>query len=139
MCAEASSTAGKTQRVDKWLWCARFYKTRSLAAKAVNGGHVRVNGTRVKPARDVSVGDELTIQRGTDRIECTVVSIPERRGPSSEAQASYRESDASIARRETRALERRAMSAILRQPTPGRPDKKTRRLLRERFRGNRES
>ncbi|HMB74314.1 MAG TPA: RNA-binding S4 domain-containing protein [Gammaproteobacteria bacterium] len=139
MSAEDSSGAGDSLRIDKWLWCARFYKTRSLAAQAVNGGHVRVNGARVKPARDLVVGDELAIVRGSERIECTVLALPGRRGPAGEARACYRESDESIAKRESRALEHRALSAVLRQPTAGRPDKKTRRLLRERFRGSRES
>ena len=139
MSAESSGSAGRTLRIDKWLWCARFYKTRSLAGRAVSGGHVRINGSRVKPARDVVIGDRLTILRGTERLECTVLALPERRGPATEAQACYRETDESVAARESRTLERRAMSAAFRQPTAGRPDKKTRRLLRERFRTTRET
>jgi ribosome-associated heat shock protein Hsp15 len=126
-------------RVDKWLWCTRFFKTRSLAAKAVSGGHVRVNGARVKPSREVSVGDALAIQRGTDQIECVVRAVPQRRGPANEAQACYEETPESIARREKRADERRAFAAVYTQPTAGKPDKRTRRMLRSRFRQNQDS
>lgn len=119
-------------RIDRWLWCARFFKTRSLAADAVKGGHVRVNGQRAKPARDVKVGDTLTIQQGDIEREITVAGIPVRRGPATEASRCYIESDASIARREE-ARERRSIERELRRPpTPGRPDKRTRRLLRAR-------
>ena len=139
MCAERSGREARTLRIDKWLWFTRFYKTRSLAAKAVTGGHVRINGQRAKPARDVGIGDQLAIQRGAVLIECTVLGLPERRGAASEAQACYRETDASIERRELRVLEARAASAVLGRPTAGRPDKRTCRLLRDRFRGNRET
>ena len=139
MCADLAGDAGKKLRIDKWLWCTRFYKTRTLAGRAVSGGHVRVNGVRVKPAREVVVGDVLAVQRGSDLLECTVTALPVRRGPAVEARAFYAESEESIVRREQRSLERRAMSALVRQPTAGRPDKKTRRLLRDRFRRSGES
>lgn len=123
-------------RIDKWLWCTRFFKTRSLAARAVTGGHVRLNGTRVKPSRDVNVGDALSIQRGTERIDCVVTGIPQRRGPARDAQACYDETNESVERREKQAAERRAFAAAFAQPTKGRPDKRTRRMLRSRIRGN---
>ncbi|HEU4619446.1 MAG TPA: RNA-binding S4 domain-containing protein [Gammaproteobacteria bacterium] len=115
------------QRIDRWLWCARFYKTRSAAADAVKGGHVHVNGLRVKPAREVKVGDRLSITRDDSEREITVLAIPERRGPAPEAARCYAESEASIARRREQAERRRALD---RAPTEGRPDKRTRRLLR---------
>jgi ribosome-associated heat shock protein Hsp15 len=120
-------------RIDRWLWCARFYKTRSAAADAVKGGHVQVNGQRAKPAREVKVGDRLAIVRNETEYEVSVTAIPARRGPASEAQACYVESEASIARRLAEA-ERRALAreAGDRAPTSGRPDKRTRRLLRSR-------
>ena len=124
--------ASESLRIDRWLWCARFFKTRSVAADAVKGGHVRVNGQRAKPARDVKVGDTLTILQGDVEREVTVAGIPARRGPAPEASRCYVESEASIARR-LEAQERRAADRELqRAPTPGRPDKRTRRLLRAR-------
>jgi ribosome-associated heat shock protein Hsp15 len=119
-------------RIDRWLWYARFFKTRSLAADAVKGGHVRVNGQRAKPARDVKVGDILTVVQGDVEREVAVARIPVRRGPAPEASTCYAESEASIARR-AEAQERRAIDReMLRAPTPGRPDKRTRRLIRAR-------
>jgi len=124
-----------TLRIDRWLWCARFYKTRSVAADAVKGGHVKVNGQRVKPAREVKIGDVLVITLGDVEREVTVAGIPLRRGPAPEAATCYVESEASIARRRE-AAERRAIEReLLRAPTTGRPDKRTRRLLRARKAG----
>jgi len=124
-----------TLRIDRWLWCARFYKTRSIAADAVKAGHVKVNGQRVKPAREVKVGDVLVITQGDVERDVTVAGIPVRRGPAPEAATCYVETEASIARRRE-AAERRAIEReLLRAPTPGRPDKRTRRLLRARKAG----
>jgi len=136
MSAEGATTDSSGLRIDKWLWFARFFKTRSLAAKAVTAGHVRVNGGRVKPARALAIGDLLTVRRGADVIECNVTALPTRRGSAGEARQAYSETDASVARRESRQAERRAMSATLLRPTEGRPDKRTRRMLRDRFRGS---
>jgi len=136
MSAETAIADSAGLRIDKWLWFARFFKTRSLAAKAVTAGHVRVNGGRVKPARAVAVGDVLIVRRGTDLIECNVTGLPVRRGSAGEAREAYSETDASVARRESRQAERRAMAATLLRPTEGRPDKRTRRMLRDRFRGS---
>ena len=117
-------------RIDRWLWCARFYKTRSLAAQAVRGGHVRLNGQRVKAAHAVKIGDALTIvlREDTER-DVTIAAIPARRGPAPEAAACYTETPESLERRR-RAAERRALAGVLKPPTEGRPDKRTRRLLR---------
>jgi ribosome-associated heat shock protein Hsp15 len=122
-------------RIDRWLWCARFFKSRSAAAEAVRAGHVRLHGQRVKPSQAVKVGDALSVERtmGTVR-EVSIASIPLRRGPASEAALAYRESEESIARGR-RAAEERALRAFS-PPTTGRPDKRTRRLLlRARQRG----
>lgn len=127
----AGAAAG-TLRIDRWLWCARFFKTRSLAADAVKGGHVRVNGQRAKPARDVKAGDRLVIVQGELEREVEVTAIPARRGPAAEASQCYVETEASLQRRRE-AAERRALERKLgRAPTLGRPDKRTRRLLRAR-------
>lgn len=120
-------------RIDRWLWCARFFKTRSLAAEAVRAGHVRVNGQRCKPARDVKVGDRLEVVRGFDEREIEIVALPGRRGPAVEAAACYEETQASAERRSLREEQRRSGDA-LRAPTSGRPDKRTRRLIRDRQR-----
>lgn len=114
-------------RLDKWLWHARFFKSRSLATDAVSGGLVHVNDERVKPSRAVVIGDRLTITRSEERMEVLVRGIPLRRGPASEAQASYEETVQSIAARERRREYRK-----LRAPAPeGRPDKHDRRALRD--------
>jgi ribosome-associated heat shock protein Hsp15 len=116
-------------RIDRWLWCARFFKSRSAAAEAVRAGHVRLNGQRVKPAHDVKVGDAIAVARD-DSVErdVSIAAIPARRGPASEAAGCYVESAESLARQRA-AAEQRALRPILAPPTPGRPDKRTRRLL----------
>lgn len=127
-------------RVDRWLWCARFFKSRSAAADAVRGGHVRLNGQRVKPAHAVKVGDALQIAlpRGPDR-DVAIAVIPTRRGPAPEAASSYVETPESIERRRKAAEDRAARGPYL-PPTAGKPDKRTRRLLlRARQRGINES
>lgn len=123
-------------RVDRWLWCARFFKSRSAAAAAVRGGHVRINGQRVKPAHAVKIGDALHLELPrADERQISVVAIPARRGPAPEAAATYVESAESLERRR-RAAEQRAARASFQPPTVGRPDKRTRRLLlRARQRG----
>ena len=116
-------------RVDRWLWCARFFKSRSAAAEAVRGGHVRLNGQRVKPAHAVKLGDALQIAlpRGPER-DVAIAVIPTRRGPAPEAALSYVETPESIERRRKAAEERAARGPYL-PPTAGKPDKRTRRLL----------
>jgi len=123
-------------RIDRWLWCARFFKTRSLAADAVKGGHVRVNGQRAKPARDIKVGDTLVILKDGIEREVTVAAIPVRRGPAPEASRCYVETEASIARRAEAEQRRKLERELYRPPTAGRPDKRTRRLLRARRTGD---
>ena len=119
---------GTGLRIDKWLWCARFFKTRSLASVAVAGGKVHVNRERVKPSRMVRPGDMLDITVGFDAVTVEVLAIPGRRGPATEARLCYRETEASIARRE-RIREQRRLAALAAPQTEGRPDKRTRREL----------
>mgnify|MGYP001554794867 CR=1 FL=1 len=125
-----SSTSTRGQRLDIWLWAARFFKTRGLAQKAVSGGHVRLNGQRAKPSREVRPGDRLEIQRGIERWDVAVTGTARRRGPATEARGLYEETAESQARREAdrerRSLERAAAPRFL-----GRPDKKGRRELRK--------
>lgn len=124
---------GGTLRIDKWLWCARFFKTRSLATDAVGGGRVHVNGVRVKPARSVRPGDVLEVTLGSETVTVKVLTIPSRRGPATEARLAYEETPESVARRE-RSREQRRATRLAAPPTPGRPDKHTRRQLLELFR-----
>jgi ribosome-associated heat shock protein Hsp15 len=113
-------------RLDKWLWFARFFKSRSLATDAVAGGRVHVNGARVKPAHDVQVGDTLSITRGDMRFEVVVHGMLQRRGPAAEAQSAYVETPESIVAREQKREQMR-----IAPPAPlGRPDKHERRALR---------
>lgn len=117
-------------RVDRWLWCARLYKTRSLAAAAVTGGRVHVNGARVKPARVLRIGDCVAVSRNGLDVELHVMSIPSRRGPPPEAQACYQETPES--RERAAHLQQQQRLATLSTPRPeGRPDKKSRRELVE--------
>lgn len=116
-------------RIDKWLWAARFFKTRSLAAQAVGGGKVRLNGARVKPARALKSGDELEIHKSGFEYQVRVVVLSERRGPATLAQTLYEESEESINKRE--ALREQHRLATASTPHPQRkPDKKARRQLR---------
>jgi ribosome-associated heat shock protein Hsp15 len=122
-------------RIDRWLWCARFFKSRSAAAEAVRAGHVRLNGQRVKPSHAVKIGDALSVERSMGAVrDVAVAAIPLRRGPAVQAALAYRESEESIARARRAAAERALRASA--PPTEGRPDKRTRRLLlRARQRG----
>lgn len=116
-------------RIDKWLWAARFYKTRSIAAHAVSGGKVQLNGARVKPSRTVRVGDRLEVNRNGLTWQVEVLVLSARRGPASVAQTLYRESEESIRKREAVTEQFRLASASTPRPE-GKPDKKSRRQLR---------
>ena len=115
-------------RIDKWLWAARFFKTRGAATDAVAGGHVHVGGERVKPARDIKVGDRLEIRRGQTRFTVTVTGLAERRGPASAAAELYEEDEESIAARQKQRDERRLAKPIGADLT-ARPTKRDRRRL----------
>jgi ribosome-associated heat shock protein Hsp15 len=115
-------------RIDKWLWAARFFKTRSLASEAVDGGKVHVNGDRVKAARALRTGDRLEIRRGQEELEVVVLELSEQRGPATAAQTLYRETEASVTRRETLAEQRRAQAAAM-PHFDTRPEKKSRRQI----------
>jgi len=123
-------------RIDKWLWAARFFKTRSAATEAVTGGHVHANGERVKPARDVKIGDRLEIRRGQQRFTVVVTGLAERRGSASAAAELYEETPESIADREKRRDERR-LSKPLGADLSERPTKRDRRRLDALRRGQR--
>lgn len=115
-------------RLDKWLWAARFFKTRSLAAEAIQGGKVHVNGARVKPAHAVKPGETLSIRRGSDEYVVVVKGLARLRGPASQAALLYEETAESVRRREALAAERKAQTALVPHP-PRRPSKKERRQI----------
>lgn len=117
-------------RLDKWLWCARFYKTRSQAAAAVAGGRVHLNGARVKPAHVLRPGDRVEASLGTRAIEVVVRALPLRRGPAPEARTCYEETAESVARA-AREAEFRRVAGMAGPVTAGRPDKRDRRRLAE--------
>lgn len=113
-------------RIDKWLWSARFFKTRRLAVDALEGGKVTQAGAKLKPARAVRVGDQLSIRNGQFQYDIEVLAIPQRRGPAPEAQQCYRETEESRTRRELLAAQLRAQLALR---FKGRPTKRDRRMI----------
>jgi ribosome-associated heat shock protein Hsp15 len=117
-------------RFDKWLWAARFYKTRSLAAQAIEAGQARVADERVKPARTLKVGETASVRKGGFVWEVTVTALSDRRGGAAEAALLYRESEASIAAREALAAQKRAAAEASPRYT-GRPTKRQRRKLED--------
>lgn len=117
-------------RIDKWLWAARFFKTRSLASKAVSGGKVTLNGQRVKAAKIVKVNDTIHIRKGQLEFDITVLGLSSRRGPATIASALYEESQDSIIKREEERQERSLFYASQKMPAK-RPGKKDRRKIRE--------
>ena len=128
--SNAAPAAAECERVDKWLWAARFYRTRSLAGTAVEAGQVRVNGERVKPARLLRPSERVTVRKAGFQWDVEVTGVGVRRGPASEASQLYRESEASRAARETEAARRRAAAAS--HPVlDGRPTKRDRRKLED--------
>lgn len=122
-------------RIDKWLWAARFFKTRALAAKACELGRIRSNEIEAKPARDVEVGDMLRIRNEGGEFQVEVLGISDIRGPAAIAQTMYRETEESMERRAREAAERKAMQEFA--PLPERrPSKRDRRRIIQ-FRGGR--
>jgi ribosome-associated heat shock protein Hsp15 len=131
--SDASAAGPGTARIDRWLCAVRLFKSRSLAAQAVAGGRVHLNGERVKAAHEVRCGDRLSLMRGALEFECTVSAIPARRGPAHAAARCYEETPASAARRAEFALRMKLAAALAPRPME-RPDKRERRQLR-RLRG----
>ncbi|WP_116366860.1 RNA-binding S4 domain-containing protein [Parahaliea mediterranea] len=119
-------------RVDKWLWAARFFKTRSLAKAAIEGGKVQLDGNRIKVSREINVGDRLQIRQGWDVKDVEVIALSDQRRGAPEAQQLYRETDDSVARREAEAAARKAAGGMIDRPAQ-RPTKKQRRQI-HRFR-----
>ncbi|WP_444902477.1 RNA-binding S4 domain-containing protein [Microbulbifer sp. SSSA007] len=113
-------------RIDKWLWAARFFKTRSIAKQAIDGGKVHADGQRVKASKEVSVGTVLSIRQGWDQLEVEVIALSDQRRSADIARTLYRETDESIDRRERERSERQAANAGIQRE---RPNKKQRRQI----------
>ena len=119
-------------RIDKWLWAARFFKTRSLAKAAIEGGKVQVDGQRVKVSKEIMVGDQLRVRQGSDEKDIVIVALSDQRRGAPEASQLYQETDESIARREAEAAARKAAGGMIERPMK-RPSKRERRQI-HRFR-----
>ena len=115
-------------RLDKWLWAARFFKSRALAAEAATGGKVEINGERAKPSRIVRAGDQLCVRRGTYEWTVIVKDVSRLRGPAPQAQLLYEESDESRRKREAAATQIRLERGV-EYEFPGRPTKRDRRAI----------
>jgi len=115
-------------RIDKWLWAARFFKTRSLATDAVGGGKIKLNGAPTKASRDVKIGDRLAVLNGETRWEIVVRALSEKRGPASEARLLYEETPDSITAREAEQM-RRKLEIEPAADIHGRPTKRDRRQM----------
>lgn len=116
-------------RLDKWLWAARFFKTRRLAIEAITGGKVHLGGERSKPSKNIRRGDELLITRGTESYDVTVLDLNKYRRPASEARLMYEESEESITKRESDREMRKLLNAG-RKIMDKKPDKRERRRIR---------
>ncbi len=121
--------AQKEMRLDKWLWAARFFKTRGLAAEAINGGKVHLNGKRAKPGRQIHPGSRLLIHKGPYEWDITVQTIPKQRRPASETKNFYSETEESVSLRQQLTEEQRRIRAGSVPSEKGRPTKRDRRKL----------
>jgi ribosome-associated heat shock protein Hsp15 len=122
-------------RVDKWLWAARFYKTRSIAKAAIEGGKVHLDGQRVKVSREITTGERLAIKQGWEEKEVIVKSLSDQRGPAPVAQMLYEETPESAQRREREAQARKAAGGAMARPVqkPGKHERKALEKLRKQF------
>ena len=122
-------------RIDKWLWAARFFKTRSIAKTAIEGGKVHLDGQRVKVSREIAVGETLVIKQGWDEKEVVVLGLSAQRGPAPVARQLYEETAASIEKREREAQARKAAGGAVARPTqkPGKHQRKALERLRKQF------
>ena len=122
-------------RVDKWLWAARFYKTRSIAKAAIEGGKVHLDGQRVKVSREITIGERLAIKQGWEEKEVIVKSLSDQRGPATVAQMLYADTPESAQRREREAQARKAAGGAVARPIqkPGKHERKALEKLRKQF------
>lgn len=115
-------------RLDKWLWAARFFKTRAKAKEAIEGGKVHVNGKRGKPSKDVQINNELVISQGWDKKTVIVINVTDKRGGAPAAQLLYTETEESIENRNLQGMHRKSAGAVISQVPPSKRD---RRLIRK--------
>ena len=122
-------------RVDKWLWAARFFKTRSIAKTAIESGQVHLDGQRVKVSREITIGETLVIKQGWDEKEVVVLGLSAQRGPAPVARELYEETAASIEKRDREAQARKAAGGAVARPTqkPGKHQRKALERLRKQF------
>ncbi len=130
MTSTISSDKTPTTRLDKWLWAARFYKTRAIAKQMIDGGKVFYNGQRTKSGKAVSIGDIIKIRQGFEEKEVTVLALADKRKDATFAQSLYQENSQSIATRKRNALARK-QGILLSPASDSKPDKKQRRKIRE--------
>jgi ribosome-associated heat shock protein Hsp15 len=128
LCPITTMTELEKLRLDKWLWFARFFKTRSLAKQAIEGGKVQLDGQRVKVSKEIQVGELLTIRQGWDEREVTILALANQRRGAPEAQLLYQETAGSIERRTQAGEARKAAGGMLHKPEH-RPTKKQRRQI----------
>jgi ribosome-associated heat shock protein Hsp15 len=128
MPATNDKTKSSILRLDKWLWAARFFKTRSLAVDAIGNGKVSLNDVRIKPAKTVEVGDRVAIRQGPYQLMVEVLALSDKRGPATQAQNLYKETEESRQRREALAFELKAQAQNVTRE--GKPSKKDRRDIR---------
>lgn len=133
----STKTDCTTVRLDRWLWAARFFKTRALAKQAIDGGKVHLNGQRSKAGKSISCGEILSIRRGADLYSVTVIGLAEKRGPAKIAQALYKETEDSLILRQ-KAAEMRRIQQLSETPPAHRPDKRQRRMIHQ-FKQSRDS
>lgn len=127
-----SAQSAAKLRIDKWLWAARFFKTRSLAKAAIEGGKVQISGQRVKVSREISVGEQIRVRQGWDERDIVVEALSDQRRGAAEAQQLFMETEASIERRQQSAQARKLAGGMSERPA-GKPDKRARRQI-HRFR-----
>ena len=127
---QATQTTSTATRLDKWLWAARFYKTRAIAKQMIDGGKVFYNGQRTKSGKAVAIGDKIKVRQGFDEKEVIVVALADKRRDATFAQTLYQETDSSIETRERNTLARK-QGAYFSPATDTKPDKKQRRQIRQ--------
>ena len=124
-----NSTGKDRIRIDKWLWAARFFKTRGIAKQAIEGGKVQIDGQRTKPSKEIEIGDIIRLRQGFDEKTVLVKSLNDQRRPFSEAKLMFEETQESIEKRMALAEQRKAQPIIW--PSSSKPNKKQRRLIHE--------
>lgn len=115
-------------RIDRWLWAARFFKTRNLAKTAIDGGKVHMDGQRVKPSKEIVLGQKIVLKQGWDEKEVVVLGLSDKRGPAPVAQTLYEETEESLLKREKASMERKLAGAAVARPQT-KPNSKQRRHI----------